>query len=64
MDDMLKTKCRCENGHHSPHAGEVCDKPATEPDGYCLSCHDAAVEEMSHVLGAKNTTFPARPNRL
>ena len=32
--------CRCTSLKHPEHPGCVCEKMATEPDGYCRSCHD------------------------
>jgi hypothetical protein len=37
--------CRCTSLKHPEHLGQVCEKIATEPDGYCKACHDHAVRE-------------------
>jgi len=38
-------KCRCDSKHHANHKGQHCEAAATEPDGYCKTCHDLAGEE-------------------
>jgi hypothetical protein len=39
--------CRCTKLKHPEHPGQVCEKMATEPDGYCKACHEHAVRELA-----------------
>ncbi len=40
-------KCKCATFHHDNHLKTSCEKPATEPDGYCKECHNKATDEFS-----------------
>jgi hypothetical protein len=35
----MMTTCRCTSLKHPEHLGRICEKIATESDGYCSTCH-------------------------
>jgi hypothetical protein len=56
-DESTVATCRCTQPSHAPHKGGHCQAPATEPDGYCLTCHEIVEAELKWT-----TDFP-RPQR-
>ena len=52
--------CRCTSLRHPEHLGCVCEKMATEPDGYRQSCHDHH-DAATAALGRSPGIRPTRP---
>jgi hypothetical protein len=54
--------CRCTSLEDAEHLNRICDKLATEPDGYCKACHDHHVRrESQRSEAAKNVRAGQRP---
>ena len=44
----MATSCRCSSRQHPEHLDRVCERIATEPDGYCAQCHEYAKRESGN----------------
>jgi hypothetical protein len=55
------TACRCTDVKHPEHSGHLCERIATEADGYCQACHDHARRHKAQAAPAfKNPGTPRR----
>jgi len=52
------TACRCTDVKHPEHAGHLCERMATEADGYCQACHEHAQQQAGSAI--KNPGTPRR----
>jgi hypothetical protein len=51
---MSELNCRCNSLQHANHLRRPCSSIASEPDGYCRTCHDTAADEA--LSGPVHTT--------
>jgi hypothetical protein len=56
---MAQELCQCQSATHGHEPGK-CAEPATEADGMCKRCHDAAEADTS----ANPTAFGTAPSGL
>jgi hypothetical protein len=52
--------CRCTDVKHPEHSGHLCERMATEPDGYCQACHAHALQNKQAGPAIKNPGTPRR----
>ena len=48
-EDFEMVQCRCTNPTHDHHKATNCELGATEPDGYCERCHEAAEKQWDEI---------------
>ncbi len=48
-EDFQIVQCRCTDPTHERHQNTHCEDRATEPDGYCERCHQAAERQWEEI---------------